>query len=193
MRISLILAVVFAAVPCFASNDKLVIHEWGTFTSLQAEDGSAIGAINSDDERLPPFVHDLISSQFQFNKGGVPDCFPSVTMRLETPVLYFHPAPGTTVPPLDVTVNFRGGLLTQFYPIAAASAPRFNKTELDPITDATDGRLAWAGLKIGGEKAGPATDAHVWTAPRNVANAATVQTTNGEADKFLFYRGVGHL
>ncbi|MGD1085920.1 MAG: hypothetical protein ABSA47_14380 [Verrucomicrobiota bacterium] len=38
----------------------------------------------------------------------------------------------------------------------------------------------------------PATDAHVWTAPRAV-EAAAVRTMDGEAEKFLFYRGVGHI
>ncbi|HSV14408.1 MAG TPA: hypothetical protein VLI90_09120, partial [Tepidisphaeraceae bacterium] len=190
--IAFIVAVLLAAGSAFASVDRLVIHEWGTFTSLQDEDGRSIGAINSDDERLPPFVHDLIQSEFQYYKGGVPDSFPSVTMRLETPVLYIHPAPGMKVPPLDVTVHFRGGLLTQFYPLAAASRPRFTNAQLDPITADTDGRLAWAHLTVGGDAAGPATDAHVWTAPRDVAGIANF-SANGESEKFLFYRGVGHL
>ena len=46
--------------PAFAASSKLVIHEWGTFTSLQDEDGYALGGMNGDDEALPPFVHDLI-------------------------------------------------------------------------------------------------------------------------------------
>ena len=39
--------------------DKLVVHEWGTFTSLQNGNGTPIGGINIDDEPLPPFVHNL--------------------------------------------------------------------------------------------------------------------------------------
>src|ERR1700677_1211305 len=78
------------------------IHEWGTFTSLQDESGEAIGGINTDDEPVPPFVHrvfpvlpanDVIPRQF--NKG-LPGCHRDVTMRLETPVIYFHPPPGTS-------------------------------------------------------------------------------------------------
>src|SRR3989442_8588767 len=88
MRLAFILALIFAAVPCLADSDKLVIHEWGTFTSLQDEDGCAVGGINGDDEALPPFVHDLIRDEqaklLLISKGGVPRCFPSVTMRLET-------------------------------------------------------------------------------------------------------------
>lgn len=42
-----------------AGTNELVVHEWGTFTSLQDETGRAIGGINSDDEPVPRFVHDL--------------------------------------------------------------------------------------------------------------------------------------
>ena len=37
--------------------DSLVVHEWGTFTALHAEDGSPIPGVNSDDEPVPDFVH----------------------------------------------------------------------------------------------------------------------------------------
>ncbi len=40
-------------------RDKLMVHEWGTFTSLQDEAGRQLGGINVDDEPLPTFVHDL--------------------------------------------------------------------------------------------------------------------------------------
>ena len=74
-------------------------HEWGTFTSLQNERGEAIGGINTDDEPVPDFVHRLgynlllrpTEMPAIFFKGVIRRCHPDVTMRLETPVLYFHP------------------------------------------------------------------------------------------------------
>src|SRR5262245_60845706 len=45
-----------------SASDKLVVHEWGTFTSLQDENGQALGGINVDDEPVPPFVHQWMSS-----------------------------------------------------------------------------------------------------------------------------------
>jgi len=36
-----------------------VIHEWGTFTALQDEEGRAVAGINVDDEPVPGFVHDV--------------------------------------------------------------------------------------------------------------------------------------
>ena len=54
----------------------------------------------------------------------MPRSHPHVTMRLETPVLYFYPHIGQQAPvEVDVHVDFRGGWLTEFYPHAEADAP----------------------------------------------------------------------
>src|SRR5207245_9130934 len=47
-------------------------------------------------------------------------------------------------------------------------------------------------LDVGGDENGPPSNEHVWTAPRGV-RAASVRTPGGEAERFLFYRGVGHI
>src|SRR6266699_1099748 len=93
-----------------AESDPLVVHEWGTFTSLQDEAGRAIGGINSDDEPVPKFVHDLnrllILRPDQLPPvcyQGAPRCHPDVTMRLETPVIYLH-LPDHAAKPLAVDV-----------------------------------------------------------------------------------------
>ncbi len=184
----------------------LVVHEWGTFTSLQNEKGEAIGGINTDDERVPSFVHrlqnflllsptEVPATFFQ----GAPHCHPDVTMRLETPVLYFHPSPSqTNLQGVNVTAKFHGGWLSEFYPDATISAPGvktnggFGVGAFGPLTPGTLGSLAWSNLEVGGNWAGPVTSEHVWTAPRAV-QAADVRTPAGEAEKFLFYRGVAHI
>jgi hypothetical protein len=122
---------------------------------------------------------------------GVPPVHPDVTVRLETPVLYIH-APAGFAGPLNISVKYPGGWLTEFYPDAKADAPGIDpKTNrFGRITANTVGSLAWTGLKIGGNAAGPKTDERVWLAPRNVA-ADGVTTPSGESEKFLFYRGVG--
>jgi hypothetical protein len=110
-------------------------------------------------------------------------------MRLETPVLYFHLPAGASCPlTASIKVAFRGGWLTQFYPAAETSG----FVRRDGLTEDTTGTLAWNDLKIGVEAEGPATTERVWTAPRAV-QAASVSATNGEGERFLFYRGVGHL
>src|SRR5687767_4907471 len=100
---------------------QLVVHEWGTLTVLQDERGEALVAINSEDEPLPDFCHRIfekLSVAVPLTKAG-PRLHPRVTMRLETPVVYFHPAAGTRLPmTVDVSVAFRGGWLTEYYPRA---------------------------------------------------------------------------
>ena len=179
-----------------AATSPLLVHEWGTFTSLQDETGRAIGGINSDDEPVPRFVHDLnrlliLKPQeappvcFQ----GAPRCHPCVTLRLETPVIYFHlPDEVKTPVVLDVRVAWRGGWLTQFYPDARSEAPGAFRV----LDEKTLGRLMWLNLTVGRDAHGPLTTEPVWTAPRAV-KASPVTTASGESEKYLFYRGVGHL
>jgi hypothetical protein len=180
--------------------DRLVIHEWGTFTSLEDENGTAIGGINTDDEPAPDFVHRLAWSILEpqalalaATKGlpGPGGTHPDVTIRLETPVLYVH-APAGFTGPLDVKVKFPGGWLTEFYPDAQADAPGIDlkKGDVGRLTTDTVGSLHWANLKIGGNRAGPKTREQVWLEPRKVA-ADNISTPSGESEKFLFYRGVG--
>jgi hypothetical protein len=184
--------------------EKWTIHEWGTFTSLQNEKGDAIGGINTDDEAVPEFVHRLAQfillpptevprTFFQ----GAPSCHPDVTMRLETPVIYFHPPKSeTNIQTASVRVEFRGGWLTEFYPDAVPDAAGLKSDGFGfgfpHLRSSTEGKLAWNHLKIGGHWPVTNTFEHVWTAPREV-EAATVQSINGESEKFLFYRGVGHI
>jgi len=185
-----------------ASNDKLVVHEWGTFTALQNERGQPLGGINIDDEPVPKFVHNLnrhvLQSSYtlaEIHSKGAPQRHPYVTVRLETPVIYFYPPESQGGPmSVDVDVSFRGGWLTEFYPHALAYAPglKENSFEFGPITPNTVGRLSWRDLKIGAGGNWPETTEHVWTAPR-MTEATPVATPDGEAEKYLFYRGVGNF
>ena len=181
-----------------AASDPIVVHEWGTFTSLQDELGNAIGGINADDEPVPDFVHRLNwslivgpRSHLNLFAKSVPQSHPDVTMRLETPVVYFHPAPGTKLPlQLNIEVAFRGGWLSEYYPAAEIDAP--GAKSFGPITADTLGRLTWKDLQVGTDAAGPETTAPVWLAPRAV-DAANVTANGGESERYLFYRGVGHM
>ena len=204
LQSSLLLAIPlhFANLQAQPTPEPLIVHEWGTFTSLQNEASQAIGGINTDDEPVPRFVHRLTdwlllsptevpASFFQ----GAPSCHPDVTLRLETPVLYFHlPGAWTRIPEVSVTARFRGGWLTEFYPNALADAPGVSKDPggFGPLRSDTVSTLAWNSLDVGGDENGPPSNEHVWTAPRGV-RAASVRTPGGEAERFLFYRGVGHI
>ena len=52
------LALLLLAWP-LAAGDRMVVHEWGTFTVLQNHDGQELFGINIDDEPVPSFVHNL--------------------------------------------------------------------------------------------------------------------------------------
>jgi hypothetical protein len=190
------IAISLATIVCCAPAQPLVVHEWGTFTSLQDEAGRTLGGINADDEPVPAFCHDIAwglvahpSELPPVVDKGFSRCHPDVTMRLETPVLYFHLPPGAARPmTASVSVAFRGGWLTQFYPAAETTG----LANSDALTEASTGTLTWNDLRIGVAAKGPETSERVWTAPRAV-QASSVSATNGESEQFLFYRGVGHL
>ena len=179
----------------------LVAHEWGTFTTLQDELGRDLSGINIDDEPVPGFVHNLsrflLQPAFVTNRHwvrrmkGTPQRHPRVTMRLETPVIYFHLPEGTKKPvELDVGVRFRGGWLTEFYPDAKATAPGIRREFIfGELNEDTESSLRWSKLQVGTEGKFPKTNEPVWTTPRQV-DCDAVTTPGGESEQYLFYRGV---
>src|SRR5438105_3534870 len=109
MRTIAVLILIFASSTIARANGSmLVVHEWGTFTSFQDADGHTISGINVDDEPVPDFVHRMKdlpvfttrSAPARWSQGA-PACHPDVTLRLETPVLYFYPQPGYSAPVLE--------------------------------------------------------------------------------------------
>lgn len=204
----------------------VIVHEWGTFTCLQDDEGHAIGGINVDDEPVPSFVEQyanrMVASQYSHDqsnfglppynsdggKGWTPGD-PNVTMRLETPVIYFYPPKGeapASVPPLDIHVDFYGGVLSQFYPHAQTSGALLNGDipylQQENLSRSTMTGLTWKGVKLTNEGTPIATDDKVWKTPREVGASLVqlkFQSKDGtgashdevETEKFLFYRGVG--
>jgi hypothetical protein len=174
-----------------AQQAPVIVHEWGTFTSLQDENGKAIGGINVDDEPVPNFIYtdggpQIIDQHLvaQVQIFGLPPYFmgkdwpaqdPAVTMRLETPVLYIYPPKGEalrSVPPLTVHVDFHGGILSQYFPEA-----RFDGAGLIPGTTVhraplaadTTTSLTWSGVRLGSTHRPVQTDDAVWTTPRETS------------------------
>ena len=192
---------------------SLVVHEWGTITTRHAADGTPEGRLNRIDssEVLPAFVHQYEppqtkgDSQSSLTKTTLTPGRPDVTMRLETPVIYFYPASGNRIPPFDVNVLFRGGILNEFYPMAegsvAVDVERVDAKMRAGLLQGWDGAvldnyvvggLRWRGLTLNATVPLPSTDSHVWLAPRRV-RASGVTTANGEGERYVFYRGVAHL
>lgn len=161
-----------------AADKAMIVHEWGTFTALQNEQGEQLFGINIDTEPVPAFVHNfspfilnralLSSDHWVFRRKSVPRHHPAVSLRLETPVIYFYPPEGMKLPhTVDVEVKFRGGWLSEFYPKADVLFPvlqdgKFKFTDL--VLEKT-GHIAWRNLQIGTTEPGPETSEHVWLAP----------------------------
>lgn len=149
--------------------DKFVVHEWGTFSTFSGSNGKQL-QFTPDDRGLPDFVY----SRHRHVKGGLAD----VSVSLETPVVYFYTDRDRTV---SVKVNFPKGMMTDWYP--QASRPPEQQIRWDDLTVLAAERPALAGGR----------DTVRYFAARET-DAAVVRTTGNdkrEAEKFLFYRGVG--
>jgi hypothetical protein len=203
-----------SSIPALAAD--LVVHEWGTITTIHAADGTPAGGLNSIDEAdvLPNFVHRYEPETTRFKPalllGKLPNIpgRPDVTMRLETPVIYFHPPPNKPfTAPIDITVRFRGGVINEFYPEAAASVALDRERISDKVHDGilsnewtgdvlnnyVVGELRWKGLRLHDTVVAPLTRSEIWLAPREVNSVSVFNPEAGEGEQYLFYRGVAHL
>ena len=160
-------------------QDRLVAHEWGTFTSIAGKDGVALEwrPLNGATD-LPKFVH-----SFQGPNQGLRHANSKVELtaavRMETPVIYFYTNREMTI---STKVDFPKGKITEWYPQARA----------------VDTGINWGKLKVqpGAAFNLPAdySDNHYYAARETDAAPLQVCATNGrplEQEKFLFYRGVG--
>jgi hypothetical protein len=173
----------------------LTVHEWGTFTSVAGEDGSAIDwdALGCKDD-LPGFVNDFGYRGFKWRLRG--------TVRMETPVMYFYSAHELDA---HVRVEFPQGLITEWYPRAGyeiyqksvdGSMRRLeaNLNGIDTSLRSLTGGIEWRNIKVQPDTApllpvesGPSR----YYAARGT-DAAPI-TVDDQHEKFLFYRGVGRF
>src|SRR3989440_10976648 len=162
-----------------ASKDSLIVHEWGTFTSIAGKDGVALEwrPLNGSTD-LPKFVHTMQSAtsglRHPQSKADL-----AATIRMETPVIYFY-----ANHEMDVTANvqFPKGKITEWYPQARDVGTGIN----------------WGRIKVepGAAFNLPAdySENHYYAARETDAAPVRICATNGksiEQEKFLFYRGVG--
>src|SRR6185436_15043789 len=160
-----------------APSSDLIVHEWGTFTSVAGQDGRPVDwkPLNGPAE-LPCFVSALGPNAF---KGGINAL--RAPVRMETPVLYFYSPQVATV---QVGVSFPQGLVTEWFPAA-----RVNVQAGPPQPN---GRITWADVTLTpGAKAHLPIDSsgsHYYAARETEASPVEVM---GQQEKFLFYRGLG--
>lgn len=212
---ALLLALWLASLTSLAYGDApLIVHEWGTITTLHTASGKPRGRLNriSPAEVLPPFVHRFEPRetqnhpQRQLGKQPFVPGRPDVTMRLETPVLYFYPPPGKSYDKVfDVSVRFRGGVINEFYPKGEASvqldSDRIGSKVQAGVIRSWDGKtldkyvvgtLQWRGMSLRHSVALPKTENSTWLAPRQVRSVNVISPA-GDAERYLFYRGVANL
>jgi hypothetical protein len=160
--------------------ESLVVHEWGTLTSVADERGMPVEwASLPGSADLPCFVDRLgnnVKLSIKYSPGFV---------RMETPVLYFYPQNHTT---LSVHVDFPQGWITEWYPHASAVAPsvpapvgvfRGGSIQWDSV-EASPGQMPQFPLSKG--------PSHYFAARETDAAALQV---GGATEKMLFYRGIG--
>lgn len=120
MKTRILLPAIFiftAAVALAADPDKgLIVHEWGTFTSVQGADGVQVYWNPFVAPELPKFVYDRHAPELGSTyKTGV-----VTRQRMETPVIYFYSDHALTA---DVAVRFPQGTVTEWYPDKSAVTP----------------------------------------------------------------------
>jgi len=170
----ILLMVALPAVGLSTPTAGLVVHEWGTFTSVAGKDGAAVQwrPLRAPDD-LPGFVYGMNGAQGELRTLGGAKRDLSSLVRMETPVLYFYADEPTEV---SAKVEFPPGRLTEWYPKAKEG------------TRALD----WGRFKV--EPKGQATlpkepkPSHYY--PARETDAALLRVGE-ETEKLLFYRGVG--
>ena len=169
----------------------LVVHEWGTFTSVAGSDGSAVPwAPLSGTPDLPCFVDQLSSQNSKLALGFV---------RMETPVIYFYSARPLVA---SVQVRFPEGWLTEWFPQAARVKPQRPK----PGTPSQfgGGLIGWDNIRVNSSRVDSSgasssdnaslpssTGPSRYYAARNTDSG--IIATGSDTEKFLFYRGVGNF
>jgi hypothetical protein len=168
-----------AAQNILPGDNHLVVHEWGTFTSIAGKDGVALEwrPLNGPTD-LPKFVHTIQNAgEGLRHTQSKLDLVASV--RMETPVLYFYSGSEMDV---AVKVDFPKGKITEWYPQARAV-----NTSID-----------WGRFKVmpGAAVNLPVEYKESHYYPARATDSAPVQVCSDagkppQQEKFLFYRGAG--
>jgi hypothetical protein len=178
--------------------EKLVVHEWGTFLSVQGSDGVTLGGMVDSEEALPRFVMERTESAQERSQTRWRS---SLFVKMETPVTYFYVDKPMIV---RMKVDMTKGLLTHWYPLVSEIKPPVKKGEL-PAPEAGSS-LDWGKFYVLPENSftkekprpelPPVGPNETWRFVRDT-DSAVVRVRTGQtapqcdAEKFLFYRGLG--
>jgi hypothetical protein len=119
--------------PATPNQGTFVVHEWGTFLSVQGSDGVTLGGMVESDEVLPPFVEARGIATWQRSM---------MFQKMETPVTYFY-----TDRPRDVQVriDMPKGVLTHWFPAVRHYGP--NPTSVATTPNASS-YLEWRKVSL---------------------------------------------
>jgi len=184
---------VLLAAPIFGSGGNpeggVTVHEWGTFTTIAdgagaSEPWSPLGGASD----LPCFVMHLNKLEYKMMPSGpAAPATQMVTVRMETPVLYFYSPRKTTV---SVGVDFPKGLITEWYPHASKVSPG-PQLNLPPVRN---GHIEWNSLEIapGDQPSLPrgAGASHYYAARNTDSDPVRI---GQDREKLLFYRGIANF
>lgn len=229
MKTTILLLLASASIA--GASPEYQLHEWGTFTTVSGSDGVLLAGLDREEEVLPSFVHahyglengqspDADSAQrYQTKYGVAPFGAPwlkgmggrpvsNVTVKMETPVIYFHSPEAFRA---KVKVGFEGGTISQWYPARSGGD---NLPEPEPPSDPVahpltkafwlidfaktyHGSIEWDVDVLSPEQSRqqvlfkPA-DSIGWLRAR-VPGTNVVRTDKGETEGYLFYRGIGNF
>lgn len=197
------LALAFTSFTALAADaPDFILHEWGTFTSVSGSDGVLLPGLQQEEEQLPMFVYSHAGMGWNYGKGWSRP-LQNVTVKMETPVIYFY-----TSRPFEahVHVGFNGGSISQWFPArSGGETPPPAPTNM--FSGGSGGDIDFAKCYKGSiewnvQVQPPAADdsasvfkpgaTPTWLYPRQTGSAM-VRTKNGDAEKFLFYRGLGNF
>lgn len=171
----------------------LVVHEWGTFTSIAGKNGVAIDwrPLNGPSD-LPSFVYTAAKQDGFRGTFHDPGKGELARSRMETPVIYFYTEQKMDV---SVKVDFPKGKITEWYPQAGLVNAEFQPNRR--------GRFSGSGINWGTIRLLPdenpdyvreVGNSHYY--PARETDSVPIQVCNAdktkiEKEKFLFYRGIG--
>jgi len=200
-----------------APQDQFIVHEWGTYTSMQGSDGVGQPGLHHGEEPMPEFVHsraDGFKGNYATQRRGLKGILPPGNLYVANhpecgwcKSVDFDPTAGSETEvtqkletpvlyfysprELDVTVDvaFPQGVVTEVYPNMVDYSPAFRHLE-----SLSNGTAKWKVHVLPRKDrlpVPPVPKDHIWTHSRQVT--ANQVTFGGEVEELIFYRGVGRF
>lgn len=171
------------AAPADVGPSGLIVHEFGTFTSVQSSTGKPLAGMQHDEEQIPAFVQ---RRDFGPPGSGAQETLPeAVTQKLQTAAMYFYTAKPLAV---DMAVKLPQGLLSAAFP-----GPFVHGPAPIAVKALAGGEMAWQLQVTPAQTSLAAVPAEaLWSTLREVPKAATVKN-GAQVERFLFYQGLARF